>query len=239
MAKAPKIIKHGPDRTRHIKAAERFSQIGHLVNYEFEDTDYGARKIKEDYDKLWPLIHQPHTIYRSRSGRNKAIAGKSVGLSGREKRIKAIPVPTAGVENVKIKVRGGALEIVSDFVHTSIISFEKRKLARSSTDYINSLISRYDPAKTRFKIQTGNYEIAVGYHRDHIAEAVSRLMAQYTVGQLNPHGKKVKRGQGWKSWLNGLAVMTAQNQKDVRDVIARQQREKKASYKLNKNKRIK
>ena len=161
-----------------------------------------------------------------------------MGLTGREKRIKFIPVPSAGVENVKVKVTRGKLEIISDFVRTSIITFNKTRLARSGPEYVNSLVSGYDSAKTRFKIQTGNYEISVGYHADHIAGAVERLKAQYQVGKMNPHGKKVKKGQGWKSWLNGLAVMEGQNQKSVRDVLARQQKEKKASYKANKKKKV-
>lgn len=161
-----------------------------------------------------------------------------MGLTGRERRIGKIPIPTAGVENVSVKVRGGKLEIISDFVRTTVISFNKTRLAKAGPEYINSLVSGFDSAKTRFKIQTGNYEIAVGYHADHIAEAVERLKAQYQVGKLNPHGKKVKRGQGWKSWLNGLAVMEGQNQKTIRDVLARQQKEKKASYKANKKKKV-
>ena len=239
MRKSPKIIKNGPDRTRHLKAAERFNQIREFVNYNWEDSDYGARKIKEDYDRLWPLIHQPHTTYSTSSNANRAIAGQSVGLSGREKRIRRIPVPTAGVENVQIRIKGGRLIITSDFVTTTVISFNKTRLAKSGPEYVDGLVSKFDPVKSRFKIQTGNYEIAVGYHRDHIASAVERLKAQYKVGKLNPHGKKVKRGQGWKSWLNGLAVMTGQNQKNVRDVLARQQKDKKASYKKNKKKKVK
>lgn len=224
---------------RHLKAKARYAQIREFVNYKFEDSDYGARKIREDYNRLWPLIHQPHTVYKTRSNRNRFVAGQSVGLSGREKRIKNIPVPTAGVENTQIRVKGGRLEIISDFVRTTVISFNKSRLAKTGPEYVNGLIAGYDPDRARFKIQTGNYEIAVGYHADHIASAVERLKAQYTVGKENPHGKKVKRGQGWKSWLNGLAVMEGQNQKSVRDVLARQQKEKKASYKKNKKKKIK
>lgn len=162
----------------------------------------------------------------------------AVGLTGKERRIRKIPVPSSGVENVQIKVRGGKLEIISDFVRTTVISFNKTRLAKSGPEYVNSLISGFDSEKTRFKIQTGNYEIAVGYHADHIAQAVERLKAQYQVGKQNPHGRKVKRGQGWKSWLNGLAAMEGQNQKAVKDVIARQQAEKQASYKSHKKTKI-
>lgn len=225
-------------RVRHLKAKARFSQIARFVNYKFEDTDYSARKIKEDYDRLWPLIHQPHTVYKTRSKSNRVVAAQGVGLTGREKRIKVIPVPSAGVDNVQVKVKNGKLEIISDFVRTTVIPFNKKSLAKSGPAYVRSLVNGFNPEKTRFKIQTGNYEIAVGYHRDHIAEAVEKLKSQYQVGQLNPHGRKVKRGQGWKSWLNGLAVMEGQNQKSVKQVIARQIKEREASYKSHKKTKV-
>lgn len=222
---------------RHLKAKARYSQLKRYVNFKFEDTDYGARKIREIYKELWPLLHQPHTDYSPRSNSSRKIAANSVGVKNR-KSYRAIPVPSNGVEGIKVSVSGGKLRIKSDFVEQSFIIFNKRRLARGGSKYVAGLVAGYSQ-KSLFKIQTGNYEIAAAHSRATVADEVAKLQLKYSVGNDVAGRGKITRSQSWHNWLNGLIKFESKNQIDAKVYIARREKAKKASYKANKKKRVK
>ncbi len=220
----------------HVKAKARYEQIKKYVSFKYSDDDYSARKIKRYYDELWPLLHQPHTDYKSRSKRNLTTVIKSVGGPGL-RQLKAVPVPSAGVEGLKVRIKNKQVQIESDFISQRIIPFNKRKLAKNAIPYINELVADVKEP-VRFKIQTGNYEMERGHSKETIADEVHRLQMKYTLGAKIESASgsihKVKRGQQWQIWLNGLVVLTSKNQIDIDQYITRHAKEKKAGYKKNK-----
>lgn len=229
-------------KIHHTKARARYSQIKPYVKFKFSDDDYTARKIKVYYDELWPLIHQPHTVYKSKSVKNLGVASVTLG-NKRRTQLKAIPVPSGGVADLNVRVKGGRLVVGSHHVVQKFFTFDKRKLARNGTRHVTDTIVG-TPANALFKIQTGNYEINAAHSKATVAREVANLQAKYQLGAeiVSPSTgeiRKVKRGQQWQLWLNGLVMISAKNQKTAKQYIADQAKAKKASYKTHKKKRIK
>jgi hypothetical protein len=227
-------------KVRHSKAKARYSQIKKYVNFKFQDTDHGARKIREIYNELWPLLHQPHTDYTPRSNRAKKVAISATGIRQR-KAYKKIPVPTSGVEGITVKVKNDQLIVESDFLSQQFIPFNKRALAQGAANHVNKLLSKFGD-RDLFKIQTGNYEIAVSYTKNFIAAEVEKLQLKYQVGAQIPGRGTLTRGQSWHAWLNGVIRFEVANQKDTKTVrarIAARDKAKKQSYKANKKTHIK
>ncbi len=165
------------------------------------------------------------------------MATKSVGIKNR-KSYRYVPVPSNGVENVRVTVRGKKLQVKSGFVEQTFLHFDKRALARRKGAYINSLVAPFKRGAL-FKIQTGNYEINAAHSKETIAAEVEKLQLKYKIGNTVEGRGKIKRGQNWQFWLNGLVKFEAKNQIDARAYIARNAKLKKLSYKANKKKRIK
>jgi hypothetical protein len=216
--KATPIAKIHSERLKAIKK--------HVIASEFNlSTKYGKRKLKAAYDYLEPLIKQPNKTYKSRSRKKLGIAARSV--SGHApKYLRSVPVPTGGVDDAEITVEDGQLKISTDFWDQEFIEFSKWHLARGKGEYVRSLLSRYSP-RDAFKVKCGAYEIEDIFTRDLIPDYIGELMDRYAPG-------KVKPGQSYNYWLNGVIRLETKNQVSVKELRKRNadaHKKKKASYK--------
>lgn len=245
MSKPRKNATRVAKKTLKAKTLAREKQIKRYINFKFDGSEYSARKIREIYNELWPLLHQPHTDYVPRTNNTKKVALASVGLRQR-KAFKKVPVPSNGREGNTVKFKNNRLVIVGEFEDQEIILFDKRALASDPVGHTNSLVKKFG-RNNLFKVKTGEYETAIPQTRDMIADEVAKLQLKYQVGNTVLKGQRqnkvtINENQAWDRWLNGLVRIDVKRQADIDRVMKREaarKKERDKGYKKNKKHRIK
>lgn len=202
-----------PKNTKINIHKQRLKAIRPYVNFDFDLrkdlTKAQQRKIKKYYDEFDALTARPYQVVKNKDTKKLKAAMEYSGQNSRLKGFKAAFVPTPGDEKVKVKFdKNGSVKVESNFVVSSIVKLDPKKLAANTEQYVNSQVAPVNAQA--FTIIAGKYEIPSPVSKSRVGAEISKLTAKYSNQSENNY---------FGNWLHGVRAHNFKNQATVADYI--------------------